>query len=154
VAADTELYMEHPGGNLVISFTRALGSPRRELERFLEYDTTTAFVLGVPPLVEYGYSNEQNCLFAGFEWMHGIPMEFVETISRINTWRAGSRVSPLDDWVALESYILGWRPRPTVPDREKSNTENIARLVVQESWRQVVLIYFYMVCHSSPCFFS
>ncbi|CAE6355520.1 unnamed protein product [Rhizoctonia solani] len=143
-AADKSLYMEHPNGNLVLSFPRALNSPRHELERFIIYDTATAFVLGVPPLVEYGYSNDFDCVSPGFEWIHGIPAALVEAISQINSWRAGSRAPPLDDWRILERHILAWQPQIRIPEHEESVTECVARLAVQESWRYVVLIYLYM----------
>ncbi|CAE7195605.1 unnamed protein product, partial [Rhizoctonia solani] len=35
VAADSNLYSEHPNGNLVVSFPRALGAPQYELKRFI-----------------------------------------------------------------------------------------------------------------------
>ncbi|CAE6432353.1 unnamed protein product [Rhizoctonia solani] len=144
VAADTSLFMEHPNGNLVVSFSRTLGAPRYELERFVLYDTTAAFILGVPPLVEYGYDSGCNCVSHGFEWIHGIPFTLVEIISQINSWRAGSRVAPLDDWQALERRIMTWQPPPVMLDSKDSATGSVARLAVQESWRHVVLVYLYM----------
>ncbi|CAE6467484.1 unnamed protein product [Rhizoctonia solani] len=146
VAADTNLLMEYANGNLVVSFSRTLGSPRHELERFVMYDTAAAFVLGVPPLVEYGYDFETSYAPHGFEWIHGIPFMLVEIISRINSRRAGSKVTPLDDWQVLERRILAWQPELVVSDREESGTGSVARLAVQESWRHVILIYLYMVC--------
>ncbi|KAH7336783.1 hypothetical protein B0J17DRAFT_443671 [Rhizoctonia solani] len=136
--------MEHPDGNLVVSFPRTLGAPRHELERFVLYDTTTAFVLGVPPLVEYGYDGGCNCVSHGFEWIHGIPFALVEIISQINSWRAGSRVAPLDDWRVLERRITTWQPPSVMLDSKDSATGSVARLAVQESWRHVVLVYLYM----------
>jgi hypothetical protein len=137
--------MEYPDGSLVVSFTRALSSPKHELERFIIYDTATSFILGVPPLVEYGYNNDSRCVSHGFEWIHGIPFALIEVISQINSWRAGSRAPPLDNWQILERYILAWQPQLTPSDGVESATGCVARLAVQESWRHVVLIYLYMV---------
>ncbi|CAE6529956.1 unnamed protein product [Rhizoctonia solani] len=144
VAADSSLYMEHPNGNLVVSFPRTLNSPRYELKRFVMYDTAAALVLGLSPLVEYGYDGECDSTSHGLEWIHGVPVVLVQTISQINSWRAGSRVTPLADWKALERSILAWEPQPVVPDGEDSGMQGVARLAVQESWRHVVLIYLYM----------
>ncbi|KAJ1305533.1 hypothetical protein OPQ81_000539 [Rhizoctonia solani] len=144
VAANPYLYMEHPDANLVVSFRRAISAPQHELERFVIYDTAASFVLGVPPLVEYGYAEESGCVSHGFEWIHGIPFALVEIISQINSWRAGSRVAALDDWWVLENRILDWQPRLVVADDEDSSIGGVARLAVQESWRHVVLIYLYM----------
>ncbi|CAE6529969.1 unnamed protein product [Rhizoctonia solani] len=145
VAADTNLYTEHPDGNLVASFPRTLCAPRHELERFVIYDTIAALLLGVPPLIEYGYDGECDSSLHKLEWMHGIPVALVEIISQINSWRAGSSV-PLDDWQALERRVLAWQTPPPASD-EASTTEciSIGRVSVQESWRHVVLIYIYMV---------
>ncbi|CAE6529962.1 unnamed protein product [Rhizoctonia solani] len=153
VAADTNLYTEHPDGNLVVSFPRTLCASRHELGRFATYDTVTALILGVPPLVEYGYDGGCDSSFQELEWNHGIPVALVEIISQINSWRAGSSV-PLDDWQALERRVLAWQTPPPASD-EASTTEciSIGRVSVQESWRHVVLIYIYMVYPPSFVFF-
>ncbi|KDN39785.1 hypothetical protein RSAG8_08577, partial [Rhizoctonia solani AG-8 WAC10335] len=86
VGVDPTLTVEHPNGNLVVSFPRAFGALQHELKRFIFYDTTAALVLGVPPLVEYGYDSECDPTSHGFEWVHGVPIPFVETISQVNSW--------------------------------------------------------------------
>ncbi|CAE6355504.1 unnamed protein product [Rhizoctonia solani] len=140
VATDADLYMEDPNGHLTVSFTRTISASRHELNRFIMYDTTAAFVLGVPPLVNYGYGDE--CDSASLlEWIHGIPTVLVETISRVNNWRAGSRA---DNWKVLEERVLSWQLRLIKADGEDSVLESMARLAVQESWRHVALIYIYM----------
>ncbi|CUA68647.1 hypothetical protein RSOLAG22IIIB_08022 [Rhizoctonia solani] len=144
VAADPSLTTEHPNGNLVISFPRAFGALQHELKRFIFYDTTAALVLGVLPLVDYGYNGECDSLSHGFEWVHGVPTLFVETISQVNSWRAGSRVAPLDDWQNLECRALAWQPQRIVAESDDSAAESVARLAVQEGWRHVTLVYIYM----------
>ncbi|EUC67673.1 fungal zn(2)-cys(6) binuclear cluster domain protein [Rhizoctonia solani AG-3 Rhs1AP] len=143
VGADSTLYSEHPNGNLFVSLPRTLGVPRNELKRFLMYDTATALVLGIPPLVEYGYDGECHPASHGLEWIHGTPLTLVQAIAQVNSWRAGSRV-PLNDWRVLEGRVLAWEPGPIVPDDENPGTGDVARLAVQESWRHAVLIYIYM----------
>jgi hypothetical protein len=106
------------------------------------YDTTASLVLGIPPLVDYGYGGEHDSASL-LQWIHGVPTVLVETISRINKWRAGYRV---DNWQALEGRILSWQPLLIKSDGDDSGAETMARLAVQESWRHVVLIYLYMVC--------
>ncbi|CAE6473304.1 unnamed protein product [Rhizoctonia solani] len=145
MAADPNLYMEHPNGNLVVSLPRVLGASQYELKRFIIYDIATALVLGTPPLVEYGYDCECDPASHGLEWIHGVPIALVETISQVNSWRAGSRVAPLDDWRNLERRVLAWEPQSVVVEGEQFGTESVARLAVQEGWRHVALIYIYMV---------
>ncbi|KAJ1305584.1 hypothetical protein OPQ81_000582 [Rhizoctonia solani] len=145
VAGDTNLYTEHSNGYLIVSFPRTLSSPRHELKRFVLYDTVSSLVLGIPPLVDYGYDEECDPGSHGLEWVHGIPVALMEIISQINTWRAGSRIAPMDNWQVLERRVLAWQP--VGQGSEDSVTGSVARLAVQESWRHVVLIYIYMgVC--------
>ncbi|CAE6402542.1 unnamed protein product [Rhizoctonia solani] len=138
VAVDSGLYMERPNGNLAVSFLRALTSPKYELRRFVIYDTVAALVLGVPPLVDYGYDEEFDC---GFDWIRGIPVALAEVISQVNSWRAGSGRA-LDNWETLEMRVLAWKAPSGMRD-EISAVEN-ARAAVLESWKHVALIYIYM----------
>ncbi|CAE7195618.1 unnamed protein product, partial [Rhizoctonia solani] len=142
VAVDSNLYMELPNGSLAVSFPRALSASRYEIRRFAIFDAAVALVLGVPPLVEYGYDGECDPESHGLEWIHGIPVALLEVIAQVTSWRAGSKV-PLDDWEALERRVLAWKPAipATVPTLE---TASVPRAAVQESWRHVALIYIYM----------
>ncbi|CUA68650.1 hypothetical protein RSOLAG22IIIB_08025 [Rhizoctonia solani] len=143
LAANPELYSESSGGNLVVSFPRTFSTIQHELKRFVMFDITATLVLGVPPLVEYGYDGECDPLSHGLEWIHGVPVVIVETISQVNSWRAGSRV-PLDDWQTLEKRVVSWQAQTPMGEGEEDAIENVARLVIRESWRQVALIYIYM----------
>ncbi|CAE6492246.1 unnamed protein product [Rhizoctonia solani] len=120
VATDSSLHIEHPGG-LVTSFPGALGAPQYELQWFIMYDTLTSFLLGTLPLVEYGYNGECDPASHGLEWVHGIPVAFIEIISQVNSWRAGSRVPPLDDWRKLETRALGWQSQLKVEGKASDN---------------------------------
>ncbi|CAE6450801.1 unnamed protein product [Rhizoctonia solani] len=143
LAANPDLYAENRGGNLVVSFPRTFSAPQHELKRFVMFDTAAALVLGVPPLVEYGYDGECDAASHGLECIHGVPVVFVETISQVNSWRAGSIVA-LDDWQILEKRVMSWEAQPLVMHGEEASIQNVARVTVQESWRQVALIYIYM----------
>ncbi|CAE6361183.1 unnamed protein product [Rhizoctonia solani] len=146
-AADSSLLTEQPDGSLIISFPRVLGSRLPEIKRFAIYDAMSAFLLGVPPLAEYGYDCECDSERHGFEWAYGIPVTLLQIISQVNSWRAGSRVT-LDDWKTLEMHVLTWK-LPCVMLEQASTPENVnvARAAVQEGWRHVLLIYVYMgVC--------
>ncbi|CAE6520929.1 unnamed protein product [Rhizoctonia solani] len=144
VATDPNLYTEHFGGNLVVCLPRVLGAPQYELKRFIIYDVATALVLGTSPLVEYGYYGECDPTSHGLEWIHGVPTTLVEIISQVSSWRAGFRVTPLDDWQNLERRVLAWQPQPVAVEGESFGTESVARLAVQEGWRHVALVYIYM----------
>ncbi|KAH7337614.1 hypothetical protein B0J17DRAFT_663604 [Rhizoctonia solani] len=146
VAADSNLVVEHPNGNLLVSFPRTFGASQQELKRFILYDTTTALVLGVPPLVEYDYDGECDPTSHGFQWVHGVPVTLIEVISQVNSWRAGSTAAALDDWLTLERRVTSWQAKQLVTEDEPVG--NVARLAVQEGWRHVALIYIYMICRT------
>ncbi|CAE6365728.1 unnamed protein product [Rhizoctonia solani] len=144
VAANPDLYIEAPKGNLVVSFSRTLGAPHHELRRFVTYDTVAAFLLGVPPLAEYGYNDRRDSEITGFDWVHGIPAEFIEIIAQINSRRAESPAT-VDDPETLERRIWAWQSHGTVPDKSTDSKEtNMTRAQVQEGWRHALLIYVYM----------
>jgi hypothetical protein len=142
VAADSSLYMEQPNGNLVVSFHRTVTAPQYELRRFVIYDTVAALVLGVPPLVNYGYDEESDC---GVDWIRGVPVTLVEVVSQINSRRAGS-MGALHSWETLEKRVLAWEIPATLRVEASPDNSRTSRIAVLESWRYVALIYIYMVC--------
>jgi hypothetical protein len=146
VSTDPSLYTERPNGQLAVSFARALAAPRYELARFVVYDTTTALILGLAPLVEYEYNYEPEGNSHALEWVHGIPVELLASIAQVNAWRAGTWGVAVDNWQSLERRALEWEPRlSNVLESEGLVVKRVARLAVQESWRHLVLIYIYMV---------
>jgi hypothetical protein len=149
VAAEPDLLLEQPDGSLTVSFSRAVASSREALVRFVMVDVILTFLLGATPLVEYGY--ETTYQSDGFEQSYGIPTVLFKIVSQVSSWRAGSRVG-LDDWQAMEQHVLSWRSLYT-RSVDTSAPENITveRVMVGEVWRQVALIYIYMVC-SLPAF--
>ncbi|CAE6465291.1 unnamed protein product [Rhizoctonia solani] len=146
-AAEPQLLIEQAHSNLNISLPRTLGSSRYELARFAMYDVILAFLLGTTPLIEYGY--EGGCEYDGFEWIHGIPSAFLQIISQVNSWRAGSRVH-LDDWYTLERRVLAWESPYAMLEKCSPDSASFERATVQEGWRHVLLIYIYMgICGAS-----
>ncbi|CAE6536970.1 unnamed protein product [Rhizoctonia solani] len=145
LSANPDFYTEHSNGNLVVSFPRTFGAPAPQygLKQFVLFDTLAALLLGVPPLVEYGYDGECDPTSHGLEWLHGAPVALVEIISQVNSWRAGSR-APLNDLQTFERRVLAWEPQRIVAEGGDSGTKNVERLAVQEGWRHVALIYVYM----------
>ncbi|CUA68593.1 hypothetical protein RSOLAG22IIIB_07967 [Rhizoctonia solani] len=143
VADDSSLHVEHPGGDLVTSFPRTLGTPQYILQRFVLYDTIASLLLATSPLVEYGYEGECDPASHSLEWVHGIPVAFIGIISQVNSWRAGSRFASLADWQELEMRVLGWRSQPAPTEGERCIDTRI-KLAIQEGWRHVTLIYIYM----------
>ncbi|CAE6348192.1 unnamed protein product [Rhizoctonia solani] len=145
ISTESDLLIDQPNGSLAVSFANTLRSPRHELARFVGNDVILPFLLGAPPLAEYAY--ERSCDHDQFEWVHGIPISLFQTVSQVNSWRAGSKVF-LEDWQTLEQRTLAWRsPYDTsdVPFVPESATSEMA--AVREGWRYVVLIYIYMgVC--------
>ncbi|KAG8700586.1 hypothetical protein FRC11_012819 [Ceratobasidium sp. 423] len=110
LAANPDFYTEHANGNLVVSFPRTFGAraPMYELKQFIIFDILSALVLVLPPLVKYGYDGECDPTSHGLEWWHGTPVALIEAISQVNSWRAGSRVPPLNDWQIVERRVPAW----------------------------------------------
>ncbi|KAF8685519.1 hypothetical protein RHS04_00779 [Rhizoctonia solani] len=147
-AADPGLMIQEPNGSLVISLPRMLYALRPELIRFSYFDTVSSFLLGVPPLVEYGYDSEYDmnpeCESRGHEWVHGTPAVLLQVIAQVNSWRASSRVR-LDHWHTLEQRVLSWTSRyAMLNDSAIAESATCLRAAVHEGWKHVVLIYIYM----------
>ncbi|KAG9121300.1 hypothetical protein FRC07_002785, partial [Ceratobasidium sp. 392] len=144
VAADPSLWSERNG--LLVSLPRALSTERYEIRRFVFYDIITAFILGLPQLVEYD-TDELSILserVQPLEWVHGLPVELTANIVQVNAWRTSCPGIPnMNGWVDLEMRTLAWEPR-TREIQGGDSFDVVARLAVQESWRHAVLIYIYM----------
>jgi hypothetical protein len=113
------------------------------------YDVVSAFLLGISPLVDYAHDSECGLGFGPCEseLVHGIPVAFFQIISQVNSWRARPTAS-MDDWQTLEGRVLSWKYTYTISDDGSvptSDTVDLARNILQEGWRHVLLIYIYMV---------
>ncbi|KAG9124244.1 hypothetical protein FRC07_012286 [Ceratobasidium sp. 392] len=78
----------------------------------------------------------------GLQWMHGIPDQFLVMLARMNMLREDF-APDVDPGIIseLEDQISNFQP---ALDRSVDSYLAIARLTVQESWRQAMYIYLYM----------
>jgi hypothetical protein len=153
-ATNSSILVEQPNGDLAVSFPRTLAATHHELLRFVMYDVVSAFLLGLPPLVDYAHDSECGSSFINHvsERIHGIPAAFLQIISWVNSWRARP-TAYLDSWRALEGRVLSWKSPYSTNNGSipSSDTIGVARDTLQEGWRHVLLIYIYMVCFLELC---
>ncbi|KAL5631874.1 hypothetical protein ACGC1H_000045 [Rhizoctonia solani] len=132
--------------NSTILFSKAIRS-RYEVSRFVSHDTLIAFILGVPPLLHYDTSTpwsdeESNRVI---ELIYGIPTDVLCLLAKINAWRAsrlmGEMVQSRNGWRDMEGLL---KNGSSAIDHTDDPIKDIARFAIQETWRQVTLIYFYM----------
>lgn len=125
-----------------VSIAHIFNSERHELGHFVLLDTFCAVAYAVPPSLQYDTSYPiLKVDMHPVEWIHGCPMEFQIALIDISSRCTLGDVAP--DWQNIEQRIISWQPRPGVPTGEA--WKDVARLAVQESWRQVLLAYLYMV---------
>ncbi|KAG8686369.1 hypothetical protein FRC09_014174, partial [Ceratobasidium sp. 395] len=78
----------------------------------------------------------------GIQWMHGIPDQFLIMLARMNMLREDSAPNIDPNTISdLEAQISSFEP---AFDRSTDSYLAIARLTVQETWRQAMYIYLYM----------
>lgn len=113
----------------------------------------TAFALGIPSLAQYDTTKFPIPVdIPPLEWVHGTSVELTSIIAEVNSWRAlNCGIPNMNDWPGLEQRVLAWVPKAMELTQEDS-CEMIVRLAVQESLRQAVIIYIYMV--SFPFFYT
>jgi hypothetical protein len=147
--------VERPNGNLAVSFMRLLEISQQELMRFVFYEAISTFLLGLPPLVDYAHDIEcgPNFTYPGCQWVHALPAAFLQIIIQVNSRRARRRVYS-DDWEALVERVLTWKSPHISDDLSTSerDTVDVARNILHEGWRHVLLIYIYMVGLSGSCY--
>ncbi|KAG8736274.1 hypothetical protein FRC10_009491, partial [Ceratobasidium sp. 414] len=105
------------------------------------------FRYDVTPLPDLG---ELDKISPGLQWMHGIPDQFLVMLARMNMLREDF-APDVDPWIIndLETQITNFEP---IVDRSINSYLAIARLTVQESWRQAMYIYLYMgLCGANTC---
>ncbi|CEL62693.1 hypothetical protein RSOLAG1IB_05049 [Rhizoctonia solani AG-1 IB] len=146
---DPRILVEQSDGNLAVSFTRMFDTFQYELTRFVSYEVVSAFLLGLPPLVDYVHDSQWSSSFIHprSEISHGPPAVFFQIISQVNSWRTRPRVYS-DGWQSLEERVLTWKSPYAMSDNlstSASDSLGAARDILHEGWRHVVLIYIYMV---------
>ncbi|CAE6478741.1 unnamed protein product [Rhizoctonia solani] len=142
-ALDSDLWSD----NSTILISKAIRS-WYEVSRFVAHDTLIAFILGVPPLLHYETStpwsgDEQSNHI--IELSYGIPTEVLCHLAKINAWRAsrlmGETIQSQNGWRDMEALL---KNGSSAIDHTDDPIKDIARFAIQETWRQVTLIYFYM----------
>ncbi|CAE7203317.1 unnamed protein product [Rhizoctonia solani] len=80
----------------------------------------------------------------GLQWLHGIPIEIVVAFARINMMREQDYANS-ESVAEIESML---RCFVAIPSISSDPFLTVARVMVQECWRQVAYIYLYMrVCN-------
>ncbi|CAE6406658.1 unnamed protein product [Rhizoctonia solani] len=132
--------------NSTILFSKAIRSVY-EISRFVAHDTIIALILGVPPLLHYDTTSPWDNDQPGrvIELIYGIPTEILYILAKINGWRAsrlmGEATHSQTVWRDIEESLN--KGSPAIHHTDDPVTD-IARFAVQETWRQVAIIYFYM----------
>lgn len=127
-----------------VSVAHVVASERHELGHFLFIDLLCSMVYGLPQVLEYDTSAP--AIGFGKYPIHGCPVDFLIILADINARCAQSRIA--DDWQTIEQRLWDWKP-PFFDTGSAEPWRAIAQLAVQESWRQALLIYLYMVSHLS-----
>lgn len=134
-------------GDAAISISEALRAQTYDIRKFVLNDTVTALVVGLPPLIHYdatsSWAEEDEFLYT--EWVYGFPAGLVILLAKINSWRVSrlmGQVPNCNEWHEIEKRLMGWSP--TLNHTEEAR-EDVARLAIQEAWRQAALVYLYMV---------
>ncbi|KAG9126956.1 hypothetical protein FRC07_001255 [Ceratobasidium sp. 392] len=123
--------------------------PEYSLRHFPALDILISLSMCRPMLLRYDVSYTQEICAAvtdidtiGLQWMHGVPDQFIMLLARMNMLRVdfAPNVDPqiVDE---IEAEIRDFRP---VLGVSTDPFLTVARLGVQESWRQALYIYLYM----------
>ncbi|CAE7231487.1 unnamed protein product [Rhizoctonia solani] len=123
-----------------VSLVYAISVPRYELSKFILWDIVCAFAFGISSILRYDTTYRSMDTKQSFlEWVYGCPLPFVVLLARITA----SRGTPdACNWQETEMHLKQWRPKSTYVD--KDSRKAVARLAIQESWRQSMYIYLYM----------
>ncbi|KAG8698706.1 hypothetical protein FRC08_005759 [Ceratobasidium sp. 394] len=126
--------------------------PESVLRHFPAVDILTSLGTGRPMLLQYDVTHIPDlceCILEvdniGLQWMNGVPDHFLVMLARMHALRAESAPN-VDPRIVqeLESGIDNFKP---ALDESPDSYLRVTRLMVQESWRQVMYIYLYMgVC--------
>ncbi|KAG9081496.1 hypothetical protein FRC06_005534, partial [Ceratobasidium sp. 370] len=128
-----------------ISVAHLLATRCYELGYFVILDAMCAMVYGLPQTVDYDTSTPvfKTSIYP-VEWLHGCPPELLIAFVEINQRFAERHTSgPVQDWRGIERRLREWEASMRTEPGEDS-CKAVARLAVQESWRQALLAYMYM----------
>ncbi|CUA72002.1 hypothetical protein RSOLAG22IIIB_04861 [Rhizoctonia solani] len=133
--------------NSSISVPETFRSSKYEVTQFIVHDTITALALGISPQLQYDTTSIWVDRAPGhyMEWIHGFPVGILILLAEINSWRTLRMMGVLtpnqNDYHNIENRLNRWNP---IVDHTDEPTNDIARLAVQEAWRQAALIYLYL----------
>ncbi|KAG8707178.1 hypothetical protein FRC08_000664 [Ceratobasidium sp. 394] len=128
-----------------ISVAHLLITRYYELGHFVIMDTMRAMIYGVPLAIDYDTSTAAfKTNIYPVEWLHGCPPELLIAFVDINQRFAHKYISgPAQDWRDIERRLREWEA-PVRTEPGEDSCKAVARLAVQESWRQALLAYMYM----------
>ena len=129
-----------------VSVAHILASERHELSHSIHQDAFYTMAYAVSPTLEY----DTTCppFKRDVHAIGWIPAELHIALIEINARRVLGYVAP--DWQCIERRILSWQPH--LDDSTNDASQHISWLAEQESWRQTLLAYLYMVRHFIlPC---
>ncbi|QRV82523.1 Fungal specific transcription factor domain [Ceratobasidium sp. AG-Ba] len=124
--------------------------PHYHLCKFVFYDLIAAVTFARPSLALYDThpmsTNVPRQILetersSALESVYGCTIPMIILFAKINALRAGVERWN-QDWRQLEVEVMGWT---FIADHVDDSIGRIMRLAIQESWRQAILIYLYMV---------
>ncbi|CAE6478703.1 unnamed protein product [Rhizoctonia solani] len=132
-----------------ISLSHTLHFGGYELAKFVVLDTIASLAFGIPSLIRYDTAihsaDHKPQRFQFLEPVYACPIIVFMALAQVNECMV-SRLMGQDNKASenmeeYETVVRNWEPRVDYADQP---CELIARLAVQESWRQAALVYLYM----------
>ncbi|CEL60442.1 Zinc-cluster protein [Rhizoctonia solani AG-1 IB] len=143
-SSDPMLQPAQNDSNLV-SIAHLLASPRYGTAHFMLMDIMGSMIYGLPQVVTYQTNIEPFHLEPhAVEWIHGFPGEFQILLAKINACRDQEKWG---GWQDIERQLLSWEPRPKFQPQGLESWKSVAWLATQETWRQTLLMYLYLVSY-------
>ncbi|CAE6477234.1 unnamed protein product [Rhizoctonia solani] len=133
--------------DLSISVPEVFRSSQHDVIQFVVHDTLTALTLGIPPQLQYDTTSVWVDKATGhyMECIYGFPVGVLILLAEINARRTsrmiGKAAQNQCDCRSIDDRLKSWSP---IVDHTNEPSNDIARLAVQEAWRQATLIYLYL----------
>ncbi|CAE6522896.1 unnamed protein product [Rhizoctonia solani] len=128
----------------LVSISHLFSSPRYGPACYVLMDIMASMIYGVPHLAEYNTDIEPfHTELHAAEWMNCVPGEFLILLAKINICRDQGLLA--DNWQTIERRLVTWEPRLKFEPEGLDSNRSVAWLALQESWRQTLLIYLYLV---------
>ncbi|CAE7198976.1 unnamed protein product, partial [Rhizoctonia solani] len=116
------------------------------LARFATMDVAGSFIFGLPQMITWDPIFIPELAHLPWdEWIPGLPLYFLLVLCAINTWREQDpRDRNPNEWSQYERSVLDWRAQHIYRSDHSDSWRTIGRLIVQEAYRHMTLIYLYM----------